>query len=373
MLCTNGADDSQSNSPMGARKVRFNPVIRVCLVPCRADFRGDFYLLFWEREDYQAFKEDAVRELRAHWTQHHTSVKEAIFDMYQPSPDGVDHVMTELAPPPLPPRRILAHVDSMGVMSNFAKSSGAARSSGSGDTAAGRISSIGTGTGTSTNSTAKSSNSNSKNASVSTAVACPTSQGDAHAPIGQTYVQPLLDDAPAEDAPSAYSHSEHGHSHERYGSEAETTFGDFVVEEEDCAAEICGGGGGGDGLTGRLTSGDICPVTPLRRDHLSLSKREVEETVLVDASALFTPGMSSAPYRSHLAESAVGAPPQPSRTSPTAGGAGDRGAESVSMSANTHSSAVKEGNSTGGSVRLILCEESPSSCASSFEAPILIC
>lgn len=69
------------------RKVRFSPVIRVCLVHCRADLLDDFDQLFWVREDYQTFKEDALRELRAHWLKNRTTVKEAINDLYQPAPD----------------------------------------------------------------------------------------------------------------------------------------------------------------------------------------------------------------------------------------------------------------------------------------------
>lgn len=69
------------------RKVRFSPVIRVCLVHCRADLLDDFEQLFWVRDDYQTFKEDALRELRAHWLKNRTTVKEAINDLYQPSPE----------------------------------------------------------------------------------------------------------------------------------------------------------------------------------------------------------------------------------------------------------------------------------------------
>lgn len=102
----------QSQPTEPAHKVRFNPVVRVCLVPCRTDFRGDFDLLFWEKEDYQAFKEDALQELRAHWMKHNTSVKEAIFALYQPS--KADEAIAKGMSPPL-----LTHVDSMGVMAHF--------------------------------------------------------------------------------------------------------------------------------------------------------------------------------------------------------------------------------------------------------------
>lgn len=116
---TKHAQPQQSQSKEPAHKVRFNPVVRVCLVPCRTDFRSDFYLLFWEKEDYQAFKEDALQELRAHWMKHNTSVKEAIFALYQPS--AADEAIAKGMSPPL-----LTHVDSMGVMAHFRQAAGAA-------------------------------------------------------------------------------------------------------------------------------------------------------------------------------------------------------------------------------------------------------
>lgn len=92
---------STTDSPNG-KKVRFSSVIRVCLVPCRSDFLSDFHDLFWMREDYQSFKEDAVRELRAHWLANRTTVKEAIIDLYQPN--AADHAAS---------KTFLTHVDSM--------------------------------------------------------------------------------------------------------------------------------------------------------------------------------------------------------------------------------------------------------------------
>jgi len=92
---------STTDSPNG-KKVKFSSVIRVCLVPCRSDFLNDFHDLFWMREDYQSFKEDAVRELRAHWLTNRTTVKEAIIDLYQPN--AADHAAS---------KTFLTHVDSM--------------------------------------------------------------------------------------------------------------------------------------------------------------------------------------------------------------------------------------------------------------------
>lgn len=54
------------------------------------------------REDYQTFKEDAVRELRAHWLTNRTTVKEAIIDLYQPS--AADYAAS---------KTFLSHVDSV--------------------------------------------------------------------------------------------------------------------------------------------------------------------------------------------------------------------------------------------------------------------
>lgn len=93
---------STTDSPSERKKVRFSSVIRVCLVPCRSDFISDFHDLFWMREDYQSFKEDAVRELRAHWLTNRTTVKEAIIDLYQPN--AADHAAS---------KTFLTHVDSM--------------------------------------------------------------------------------------------------------------------------------------------------------------------------------------------------------------------------------------------------------------------
>lgn len=106
--------ESKSVSHKSSCKVKFNPVIRVCLVPCRADFRGDFYILFWGRDDYQTFKEDALQELREHWLKHHKTVKEAIFDLYQPAP----------IKEPQGTAKLLTHVDSvahLSVMANLNK------------------------------------------------------------------------------------------------------------------------------------------------------------------------------------------------------------------------------------------------------------
>eukprot|EP00428_Durinskia_dybowskii_P062861 CAMPEP_0170372818 /NCGR_PEP_ID=MMETSP0117_2-20130122/9750_1 /TAXON_ID=400756 /ORGANISM="Durinskia baltica, Strain CSIRO CS-38" /LENGTH=323 /DNA_ID=CAMNT_0010627691 /DNA_START=168 /DNA_END=1138 /DNA_ORIENTATION=- len=103
----------QQQEPAGSRKVRFSPIIRVSLVPCRADFQSDFFMLFWEREDYQSFKEDALRELRAYWIEHKTTVKEAIFELYQPKPTP------EVEPVKAVHDKLLTHVDSMGVMKNL--------------------------------------------------------------------------------------------------------------------------------------------------------------------------------------------------------------------------------------------------------------
>lgn len=92
---------STASSPSG-RRVKFSSVIRVCLVPCRSDFQSDFHTLFWMREDYQTFKEDAVRELRAHWLTNRTTVKEAIIDLYQPN--AADYAAS---------KSFLSHVDSV--------------------------------------------------------------------------------------------------------------------------------------------------------------------------------------------------------------------------------------------------------------------
>jgi hypothetical protein len=74
----------EENQQSYHRKVKFSPVIRVCLVPCRSDFLTDFPDLFWARENYQSFKEDALKELRDYFYATGSSVKDSIAAMYQP-------------------------------------------------------------------------------------------------------------------------------------------------------------------------------------------------------------------------------------------------------------------------------------------------
>ncbi|KAJ1407450.1 hypothetical protein B484DRAFT_204241 [Ochromonadaceae sp. CCMP2298] len=69
----------------GKRRVTFSPVIRVCLVPCRADFQEHFEVLFWDRDSYSVFKQEALQELRSYWYAHRSTVKEAIDALYQPA------------------------------------------------------------------------------------------------------------------------------------------------------------------------------------------------------------------------------------------------------------------------------------------------
>lgn len=67
-----------------SKTLTFDSRVKVYLIPNRNDFMALFSELFWQREDYHHFKEDAHKELQAYWKSNKSSVREAITALYQP-------------------------------------------------------------------------------------------------------------------------------------------------------------------------------------------------------------------------------------------------------------------------------------------------
>jgi len=74
--------------PKDARRhMRFSSTVHVCLVPTRAELLHIVDELYFRADDFAAFKQDAVLELREVLTRLGLSSKQAINLMYQPQPD----------------------------------------------------------------------------------------------------------------------------------------------------------------------------------------------------------------------------------------------------------------------------------------------
>ena len=69
---------------ISSRSLKFDDAVRVYLIPCRSEFSAAFTDLFWQREDYVDFKDDAYHELQTYWKNNNSTVKEAIVALYQP-------------------------------------------------------------------------------------------------------------------------------------------------------------------------------------------------------------------------------------------------------------------------------------------------
>lgn len=69
------------------RNLRFSSKVHVCLIPTRQDLFSVAKEVFWATEDYQAFKREAVDELRAYLQLKGITAKEAIQALYQPQPE----------------------------------------------------------------------------------------------------------------------------------------------------------------------------------------------------------------------------------------------------------------------------------------------
>ena len=87
---TNGEPFS-SKKVIAKKKVRFQPAVRVVLIPSRTEYSAaDLNIeLWWDDSDYSAFKASAVTELKAIMRLRNIcNSKDAIRILYQPVPEG---------------------------------------------------------------------------------------------------------------------------------------------------------------------------------------------------------------------------------------------------------------------------------------------
>lgn len=70
-----------------SRNLRFSSKVHVCLIPTRQDLNSVSKDVFWNTDDYQAFKREAVDELRTYLQLKGITAKEAIQALYQPQPE----------------------------------------------------------------------------------------------------------------------------------------------------------------------------------------------------------------------------------------------------------------------------------------------
>lgn len=76
------------------RNLRFSSTVHVCLIPTREDLSTTSQEVFWNTEDYQMFKKEAVDELRAYLQLKGITAKEAIQALYQPQPEELSSLRT---------------------------------------------------------------------------------------------------------------------------------------------------------------------------------------------------------------------------------------------------------------------------------------
>merc|ERR1711998_15420 len=67
--------------------IKFSQQVHVCLIPTREDLSSVSQDVFWNAEDYQIFKREAVDELRTYLQLKGITAKEAIQALYQPQPE----------------------------------------------------------------------------------------------------------------------------------------------------------------------------------------------------------------------------------------------------------------------------------------------
>jgi hypothetical protein len=82
--------NNKENQKVEKRKVKFQPAVRVVLIPSRTEYIASNLLvtLWWNDIDYSAFKNSAVMELKAVMRSNSISnSKEAIRLLYQPNSD----------------------------------------------------------------------------------------------------------------------------------------------------------------------------------------------------------------------------------------------------------------------------------------------
>lgn len=111
-----------------SRRLKFDDTVRVYLIPCRSEFSAAFRDLFWQREDYVDFKDDAYHELQTYWKDNNSTVKEAIVALYQPiySEQADDHhgVRREFKVG-FVQKTIMVHNDSVADLAHLVRSAGA--------------------------------------------------------------------------------------------------------------------------------------------------------------------------------------------------------------------------------------------------------
>ena len=87
-----GDEHTATKTPV-RRKVEFQPLVRVVLIPSRTEYSsaGLLSILWWEDSDYSSFKSTAVRELKALMISRGIySSRDAIKILYQPGSDDID-------------------------------------------------------------------------------------------------------------------------------------------------------------------------------------------------------------------------------------------------------------------------------------------
>lgn len=91
-------DEQNSVKTVAKRRVAFQPLVRVVLIPSRNEYiaAGLLSILWWEDSDYSSFKTAAVRELKALMIARGIyNSKEAIKVLYQPGTDDLDEVIND--------------------------------------------------------------------------------------------------------------------------------------------------------------------------------------------------------------------------------------------------------------------------------------
>jgi hypothetical protein len=91
-------DEQNTVKPVAKRRVAFQPLVRVVLIPSRNEYiaAGLLSILWWEDSDYSSFKTSAVKELKALMISRGIyNSKEAIKVLYQPSIDDLNEIIND--------------------------------------------------------------------------------------------------------------------------------------------------------------------------------------------------------------------------------------------------------------------------------------
>lgn len=91
-------DEQNSVKTVAKKRVAFQPLVRVVLIPSRNEYiaAGLLSILWWEDSDYSSFKTSAVRELKALMISRGIyNSKEAIKVLYQPGIDDFDEIFND--------------------------------------------------------------------------------------------------------------------------------------------------------------------------------------------------------------------------------------------------------------------------------------